>query len=140
MEALRSSSVAPRRFVLMLVGLFGILALGLAALGVFGVVTLIAAERTTEVGIRLALGATPTQVLKLMIGQSVRLAAIGIAIGGIAAFVLAPWLKAQLFGVTAADPITYAGVALALVLTAVIGAYIPARKAMSVDPASALRQ
>jgi putative ABC transport system permease protein len=140
MDALRSSSVAPRRFVLTLVGLFGILALGLAALGVFGVVTLIAAERTTEVGIRLALGASPSQVMTLMLGHSLRLTALGITIGGIIAFVLSPWLKAQLFGVTAADPITYAGVALALVLTAVLGAYIPARRAMAVDPASALRQ
>jgi predicted permease len=140
MESVRSSSVAPRRFVLMLVGLFGLLALGLAALGVFGVVTLIAAERTTEVGIRLALGATPAQVLRLMIGQSLRLAGMGIAIGGVTAFVLSPWLEAQLFGVRGTDPMTYAGVALALVLTALIGACIPARKAMSVDPASALRQ
>ena len=140
MEALRSSSVAPRRFVLMLVGLFGILALGLAALGVFGVVTLIAAERTTEVGIRLALGATPSQVMKLMMGHSLRLAATGVAIGAAVAFVLSPWLKAQLFGVGATDPVTYAGVALALVLTALLGAYVPARRAMAVDPASALRQ
>ena len=140
MEALRSSSVAPRRFVLMLVGLFGVLALGLAALGVFGVVTLIAAERTTEVGIRLALGATPSQVMTLMLGHSLRLAGLGIAIGAVVAFVLSPWLKAQLFGVGTADPVTYAGVALALVLTAVLGAYIPARRAMAVDPASALRQ
>lgn len=140
MEAVRSASVAPRRFVLMLVGLFGILALGLAALGVFGVVTLIAAERTTEVGIRLALGATPVQVLRLMMGQSLRLAAVGIAIGGVAAALLSPWLEAQLFGVTATDPATYGGVALALVLTAVLGAYLPARRAMRVDPASALRQ
>jgi ABC-type lipoprotein release transport system permease subunit len=75
-----------------------------------------------------------------MIGQSLRLAAMGIAIGGVTAFVLSPWLEAQLFGVRGTDPMTYAGVALALVLTALIGACIPARKAMSVDPASALRQ
>ena len=139
MDAIRSGSVAARRFVLLLVGLFGILALALAALGVFGVITLIAAERTTEVGIRLALGATPPQVLTLVVGHAVKLAAGGIAIGTIAALLLRPVLKAQLFGVGAADPLTYAGVALALSLTAVAAAFIPARRAMKVDPAVALR-
>lgn len=139
MEAIKSQAVAARRFVLLLVGLFGILALGLAALGVFGVITLIAAERTTEVGIRLALGATPSQVLHLVIGQALKLALAGIAVGAVAALSLGPLLEAQLFGVRPIDPITYAGVALALVLTSVLGALLPARRAMRVDPAWALR-
>ena len=139
MDAIRSGSVAARRFVLLLVGLFGVLALGLAALGVFGVITLIAAERTTEVGIRLALGATPSQVLGLVVGHALKLAAAGIAIGSVIALLLRPVLKAQLFGVGAADPMTYAGVALALALTALGAAMIPARRAMRVDPAHALR-
>jgi predicted permease len=139
MEAIKSQAVAARRFVLLLVGLFGILALGLAALGVFGVITLIAAERTTEVGIRLALGATPSQVLHLVIGQALKLALAGIAVGAVAALSLGPLLEAQLFGVRPIDPITYAGVGLALVLTSVLGALLPARRAMRVDPAWALR-
>lgn len=139
MDAIRSGSVAQRRFMLVLVSVFGVIALGLAAMGVFGVVTLIAAERTTEVGIRLALGATPSQVLSLVLGQAVRLAAVGIVLGGIVSLALAPVLKAQLFGVTATDPVTYLGVALVLLITAVTGAFVPARRAMRVDPASALR-
>ena len=139
MSAIRSGSVASRRFVLLLVGLFGVLALGLAALGVFGVITLIAAERTTEVGIRLALGATPSQVLSLVVGHALKLAGMGIAAGAVVALLLRPVLKAQLFGVGAADPLTYIGVALALTLTALAAALIPARRAMRVDPAHALR-
>jgi predicted permease len=139
MSAVRSNSVAARRFVLLLVGTFGVLALVLAALGVFGVITLIAAERTTEVGIRMALGASPTQVLSLVLGQALRLTLAGVLIGAIAAIALAPVIKAQLFGVGAVDPLTYAGVALALLLTAALAALIPARRAMSVDPVQALR-
>jgi putative ABC transport system permease protein len=139
MDAIRSDSVAARRFVLFLVGTFGVLALALAGLGVFGVITLIAAERTTEVGIRMALGATPSQVLKLVLGQAVRLTVGGILIGAAIAMMLAPVIKAQLFGVGAIDPLTYVAVAGALVLTAVLAALIPARRAMSVDPVQALR-
>ena len=139
MDAIRSRSVAGRRFVLLLVGLFGILSLALAALGVFGVITLIATERTTEVGIRLALGATPSQVMGLIVRQALHLAAAGIALGGVVALILAPLLKAQLFGVKAIDPVTFAGVALMLGVTAALAAMLPARRAMRVDPANALR-
>ena len=139
MDAIRSGSVAQRRFMMVLVGVFGVIALGLAAMGVFGVVTLIAAERTAEVGIRLALGATPSQVLSLVLAQAVRLAAVGIVLGGLVSLALTPILKAQLFGVSATDPVTYLGVALVLLATAIAGALVPARRAMSVDPASALR-
>ncbi|HSC28993.1 MAG TPA: ABC transporter permease [Vicinamibacterales bacterium] len=139
MEAVRSNSVAERRFVLLLVGLFGVLALGLAALGVFGVITLIAAERTTEVGIRMALGATPPDVLRMMLGQAVRLTGAGVLIGAVAAFALTPLLEAQLFGVSAQDPLTFVVVASGLLLTATAAAYLPARRAMRVDPVNALR-
>jgi putative ABC transport system permease protein len=139
MDAIRSGSVAQRRFMLVLVGVFGVIALGLAAMGVFGVVTLIAAERTAEVGIRLALGATPSQVLQMVLSQAVRLTGVGIAIGAVVSLVVAPVLRSQLFGITVFDPITYAGVALVLVLTALAGAVVPARRAMSVDPVTALR-
>jgi ABC-type antimicrobial peptide transport system permease subunit len=139
MDAIRSNSVAQRRFMLMLVAVFGVIALALAALGVFGVVTLIAAERTTEVGIRLALGATPSQVMALVLRQAVQLAAAGVVIGGVASLILAPALKAQLFGIAATDPATYVIVALVLLATALVGAFVPARRAMHVDPASALR-
>ncbi len=90
MDAIRSRSVAGRRFVLLLVGLFGVLSLALAALGVFGVITLIATERITEVGIRLALGATPSQVMGLIVRQALHLAAAGIGIGGVVALIVGP--------------------------------------------------
>jgi ABC-type antimicrobial peptide transport system permease subunit len=139
MEAVKSSAVASRQFVLLLVGTFGVLALGLAALGVFGVITLIAAERTAEVGIRLALGATPSQVLNLVIGHALKLTIVGIILGAAAALALGPVLETQLFGVRAVDPVTYVMVALALMLTSALGALLPARRAMRVDPAHALR-
>ncbi|HYN09986.1 MAG TPA: ABC transporter permease [Vicinamibacterales bacterium] len=139
MEQIRSSSVGERRFVLLLVGLFGGVTLVLAGLGVYGVITLIAAERTTEVGIRLALGASPMQVLSLVIGQAVRLAMIGITLGAIAALALAPLFAWQLFGIGATDPLTYITVALALALTAACAALVPARRAMRIDPATTLR-
>jgi putative ABC transport system permease protein len=140
MDAIRSGSVAARRFVLLLVGTFGVLALGLAALGVFGVITLIAAERTTEVGIRMALGAAPSQILTLVLGHAVKLTMAGVALGTVAALLLRPVMTAQLYGIGALDPLTYFAVAAALVLTAMFAALVPARRAMSIDPVQALRQ
>ena len=139
MEVVRSRSIGARRFLLLLVGIFGVLALGLAALGVFGVITLIAAERTAEVGVRLALGATPSQVMQMVLGQAVRLTLAGIVAGSAAALLLAPYIEAQLYRVVATDPVTYLGVAVVLVFAAVLAAYVPARRAMKVDPAEALR-
>jgi putative ABC transport system permease protein len=139
MDDLRSASVGERRFVLLLVGVFGLLALALAGVGVFGVITLIASERTTEVGIRLALGATPMEVVRLVLSKALTLALAGIAIGMGAAVLIAPALGSQLFGVGRADPVTYVVVALSLVVVAAIAALIPARRAMKIDPATTLR-
>ena len=139
MAQIRSNSVGERRFVLLLVGLFGGVTLVLAGLGVYGVITLIAAERTAEVGIRLALGASPMQVLSLVIGHAVRLAAIGIALGTLAALALTPLLAWQLFGVGPMDPVTYGSVALTLAFTAACAALVPARRAMRINPATTLR-
>jgi predicted permease len=139
MEQIRSNSVGERRFVLLLVGLFGAVTLLLAGLGVYGVITLIAAERTSEVGIRLALGASPVQVLSLVIGQALRLAVIGIALGTGAALALTPLLAWQLFGIAPTDPVTYISVALTLTVTAACAALVPARRAMRIDPAATLR-
>ena len=139
MEDIRTSSMGERRFVLLLVGLFGALALVLAALGVYSVITLVTAERTAEVGIRLALGATPPQVMRLVVGHAIRLAAGGIAAGAALALALGPVLRAQLFEVTSTDPLTYVVVAGTLALTAAGAALVPARRAMRVDPAYTLR-
>jgi putative ABC transport system permease protein len=139
MSTLRAESVAERRFVLVLVGAFGALALGLAAIGVYGVMSLIVSERTREVGVRLALGAEPSRLLGMILGQAARLAAIGAAIGLAVAMPLGSLIKSQLYGIDATDPITYVGVPLALVTIAALAALIPAVKAMRVDPATALR-
>jgi ABC-type antimicrobial peptide transport system permease subunit len=139
MVDVRSASVAPRRFVLLLVSAFGLLALVLAAVGVYGVMALVVGERTREVGVRLALGAEPGAVLRMVLGQATRLAAAGIAIGLAAALLLSPLLESQLFGVRPYDPITFAAVPLLLLLVAAAAAYAPARRAMRTDPMQAIR-
>ncbi|HET9270621.1 MAG TPA: ABC transporter permease, partial [Vicinamibacterales bacterium] len=139
MSQIRSASVGPRRFVLLLVTLFGGVALALAAVGVYGVVALAVGERTAEVGLRLALGARPSQILSLVFGQAMVLAGAGIAAGVALAAAGTPLVASQLFGVSVADPITYAGVAAILAGVAAVAAIVPARRALRVDPASTLR-
>jgi predicted permease len=139
MSAMRAESVSTRRFILLIVGAFGVLALGLAAIGVYGVMSLIVSERTREVGVRLALGAQPAELLRMIIGQAAKLAAIGVVIGVVAAALLSPFLDSQLYGVRSADPLTFIVVPLALLATATLAALVPARKAMRVDPIAALR-
>jgi ABC-type antimicrobial peptide transport system permease subunit len=139
MSALRSDAVSTRRFILLIVGAFGVLALGLAAIGVYGVMSLIVSERTREVGVRLALGAEPSQLLTMVVGQAMKLAAIGVTLGVTVALAMAPLLDSQLYGVTSIDPITFVSVPVALLLLAALAAAVPARKAMRIDPLSALR-
>jgi predicted permease len=139
MEALRSESVGERRFVMWLTGAFGIVALLLAAVGVYGVIALLVSERTAEVGIRLALGASPGQVWSMLISHAAVLGAAGVGLGLGAAALLAPLVASLLFGISPTDSLTFAGVGVLLLLMAVVAAAIPARRAMSVDPADALR-
>ena len=139
MTTLRAESVSTRRFILLIVGAFGALALGLAAIGVYGVMSLIVSERTREVGVRLALGAEPSQLLTMIVGQAAKLAGIGVAIGLVFVLPMAPLLDSQLYGVTSFDPMTFITVPLALVLVAALAALVPARKAMRIDPLAALR-
>jgi len=139
MTDVRSASVAPRRFVLLLVSAFGLLALVLAAVGVYGVMALVVGERTREVGVRLALGAQPGTVLRMVLGQATRLALVGIALGLAAAAVLSPLIESQLFGVRAYDPVTFAAVPVLLLLVAAAAAFAPARRAMRTDPMQAIR-
>jgi len=139
MEAVRAESVAQRRFVLVLVGLFGMLALALAAIGVYGVMSLLVSERTQEVGVRLALGAQPVQVLRMLVGQALGLAVLGIAGGVAISLVLMPLLSNQLYAVQPRDPLTLAGVPTVLVVVAALAALVPARRAMRVNPVEALR-
>jgi predicted permease len=139
MEQLRGESLAQRRFVLVLVGLFGMLALTLAAIGVYGVMTLLVSERTQEVGVRLALGAHPSHVMQMLIAQATRLTMIGVAVGVGLSLVLTPLMRTQLYQVQPRDPLTLMGVPAVLIAVALVAALVPARRAMRVDPVKALR-
>jgi putative ABC transport system permease protein len=139
MTTLRSDSVATRRFILLIVGAFGALALGLAAIGVYGVMSLIVSERTREVGVRLALGAEPARLLGMIVWQAAKLAGIGVALGVVIALPMAPLLNNQLYGIESLDPATFISVPAVLLLIAAIAALVPARRAMRVDPVTALR-
>jgi putative ABC transport system permease protein len=139
MEDIVSSSLAQRRFALQVVGGFGVLALLLAGVGVYGVVAYSVAQRTREIGIRLALGASSGAILRWVFGQGMRLALLGTAAGLVGALALTRLLRGLLFGVSAADPVTYAGLAVLLAGVALLACYIPARRATKVDPMAALR-
>ncbi|MGB7022174.1 MAG: ABC transporter permease [Candidatus Acidiferrales bacterium] len=139
MEQVVSGSLNDWRFHAILLGIFGALAVVIAAVGVYGVISYSVAQRTHEIGIRLALGAQRRSVLRLVVGQGLKLACIGIVIGIAAAFALTRLMSSLLFGVSATDPLTFAGMAILLVLVAMLACYIPARRAMRVDPMIALR-
>jgi putative ABC transport system permease protein len=131
--------LADRRFLLLLVGLFATAALALAAVGIYGVVAFSVACRTQEIGIRMALGAQRSDVLRLIVGQGAWLAVLGVAIGTAASLVITRLLSSLLFGVSATDPITFVGVAMLLSLVALLASYLPARRAAKVEPMEALR-
>jgi putative ABC transport system permease protein len=139
MEQLMANSAAPRRFNLVLLGAFALLGLTLASVGLYGVLSYTVTQRTHEIGIRLALGAQRGEVLKLVIGQGMRLALIGVLIGLGGALALARVMKTLLFNVSATDPLTFGGVALLLMSVALLACYLPARRATKVDPLVALR-
>jgi predicted permease len=137
-EAL-SDSVAQSRFRMLLLGLFGAVALVLATVGIFGVISYSVSRRTHEVGIRMALGATPAGVLRLILTECGRFVLLGLAVGVPAALVLTRFLSSFLFAVRPADPTTFVGVAIVLAIVAMAASYVPARRAMRVDPIEALR-
>jgi len=139
MQDLVENSLAPRRFVVRLLSFFAAAALLLAALGLYGVIGYSVAQRTQEIGIRVALGAGSGSVLRMVIAQGVRLAAAGAAIGFAASLALGGWLRAQLFGVGAFDPLTLVVTVAVLIGAAVLASYIPARRAVKVSPIEALR-
>jgi putative ABC transport system permease protein len=122
-----------------LLGLFGALALILASIGIYGVLAYSVAQRTSEIGLRMALGAQPRQVLGLVLKQGMLLALIGAGVGVLVALPVARMASGLLYGVSATDPLTYAGITLLLMGVALLACYLPARRATRIDPLVALR-
>jgi putative ABC transport system permease protein len=139
MEEIVSRAVARQRFSMMLFGIFATLALVLASVGIYGVMSYSMAQRTREIGIRMALGAQRKDVLKMAVGQGLKLVLIGVGIGLAAAFVLTRVMASLLFGVSATDPVTFITISIILTGVAVLASYIPAVRAARVDPMVALR-
>jgi putative ABC transport system permease protein len=139
MEQVVGRSVAPHRFHVSLLGLLAALGLVLAAVGIYGVMAYSVSQRKHEIGLRMALGAQGRDVMKIVVGQGMTLAATGVAIGLIASYALTRFLNAMLFGVSATDPLTFTVIALSLGLVALLACWIPARRAAKVDPMIALR-
>jgi putative ABC transport system permease protein len=131
--------LADRRFLLLLVGLFAAAALALAAVGIYGVVAFSVTRRTQEIGIRVSLGARRGNILRLVLGEGARMAALGVVIGIGASLVITRLMSSLLFGISATDPLTFVGVAVLFSVVALFASYIPARRAMRVDPTVALR-
>ena len=139
MDDVVASSYAARRLTMVLLGVFAALALTLACVGIYGVTSYLVGQRTREIGLRIALGAQRSDILQLVLGEGTRMALIGAAVGLAASLGLTRLMAKQLFGVSAHDPLTYVSVALLLMLVAIVACYIPARRAMRVDPMTSLR-
>jgi len=139
MNQLIEQSVAQRRFNLLLLGVFAVVALLLAAVGIYGVMSYATAQRTNEIGLRMALGASRSAVYQLILGQGMRVVAIGLLTGLIGAFALTRWMETLLFEVRATDPLTYVIIAVLLFAVALFACFVPARRATKTDPMIALR-
>ena len=134
-----SDSLAERRFAMVLLGLFAGLALLLSTIGIYGVISYLVGQRIPEIGTRMALGAQRKDVLQLILGRGMALATGGVILGSLLALILTRQMRSMIYGVTATDPLTFGGVALLLILIATAACYVPARRAMQIDPMSALR-
>jgi predicted permease len=139
MNEVLANSMAARRLSMILLAAFAALALALSCIGMYGVLSYLAGERTREIGVRMALGAQRRDIQRLILGQGAKMALAGVALGIFLALALTHLMSSQLFGITPHDPLTFAGVALILLLVALAACYIPARRAMGVDPMVALR-
>ncbi|MGH9483165.1 MAG: FtsX-like permease family protein, partial [Terriglobales bacterium] len=139
LNGLLDNALAPQRSTLALLGIFAGLALALAAIGIYAVIAYYVSRRTRELGIRAALGAEGGDIFRLVLGDALRLALWGVGLGLVAAVPLTRLMRGMLYGVGAADPATYAGVAAVLVAVALLAAYVPARRATRLDPLAALR-
>lgn len=140
LQTLVDGSMAQPRFAMLLLSAFGVVSLILAATGMYGVISYSVAQRTREIGVRMALGARPRDVFRMMLTQGARLVGLGVGAGLAGAFAAARLMAGFLYGVQATDPLTFAGVAVLLAAIAMLACYLPARKATRVDPLDALRQ
>jgi putative ABC transport system permease protein len=139
MQQMIAQKGAQRRFNLLLLGVFAVVALLLAAVGIYGVMSYATAQRTNEIGIRMALGASRGAVFKLIVGQGLRVVAVGLLTGLLGAFALTRWMETLLFEVRATDPLTYVVIASLLAGVALLACFVPARRATKTDPMIALR-
>jgi putative ABC transport system permease protein len=139
MEDVVAGSIATQRLAMMLLSVFSALALVLSAIGIYGVISYLAGQRTHEIGVRMALGASSRDVLRMVLGEGMRITLVGVGIGLVAALGLTRLITKIIYGVGATDPITFGGVAILLTGVALLACYIPARRAMRVDPIVALR-
>jgi putative ABC transport system permease protein len=139
LDQVRTESIAAPRLTADLLGLFGLLALAIAAAGIGGVMALSVSQRTHEIGVRMAIGARPAEIVRMILRQGMGLAIVGVALGVLAAFALTHTVRTFLFGVTPNDPLTFVGVAAVLSAAAFTACYVPARRAAQVDPLRALR-
>ena len=135
-----SESIAQRRFSMLLLGVFAGVALVLAGIGLYGVVSYTVSQRTREIGLRLAIGATPADVLKMVLGGGMKLAIIGVVVGLAGALALTSLIASLLFNVEPFDPASYAVTSVLLLAIAALACYVPARRATRVDPIAALHQ
>ncbi len=134
-----AESLAAERFSMALLSIFSALATLLSCVGIYGVISYVAEQRTYEIGMRMALGAEPGSVLRMMLGQAGRLVMVGVGAGLLAAVALTRLISGMLFGLSAHDPLTYLGVTILFVSVATVASLVPARRAMRVDPLVALR-
>jgi hypothetical protein len=140
MDDYRRGALAAQRFTMLMLGLFAGVAVALASVGIYGVVAFAVTERRHEIGLRMALGATPGRVLRTVVGQELLWTTTGLGLGLAAAFALTPLLSNLLVGVRALDPWTYSTVTACLALVAVAACFLPARRAASIEPSEALRE
>jgi len=140
MEMLLDRAQAGTRFSLLLIGVFALIAAVLASVGLYGVLATVVRQRTAEIGVRMTLGAGPGQIFKLIVGQGLRLTAIGVGAGLIAAFALTRAMTTMLVGVKPSDPSTFVTMALIFFLIATTASWLPAWRAASLDPTAALRE